>query len=62
MSETLASLDAINKVLVDKETWGHLYPESGKTYKGSILYTHTEYGDIDVIRARWESHPLRSYE
>lgn len=54
MKGTLAVIDAVNKVIVEKETWGHLYPKPGKVYKGSILYTHSAYGDIAIIKSSWE--------
>lgn len=53
-TETLAIIDSVNKKIVLKETWGHLYPKPGKIYKGSILYTNSEYGDLTIIKASWK--------
>lgn len=42
---------------VMSDTWGHLAPEKGRTYHGTILFTHGEYGDIVPIKARFDDLP-----
>lgn len=44
-----------NRVMAD--TWGHLAPSPRKKYRGSILFTHTEFGDILPIRVNFENLP-----
>jgi len=42
-----------SKAEVMKDTWGHLAPKSRCTYKGTILYTVGECGDITCIRSEF---------
>jgi hypothetical protein len=39
---------------VMEETWGHLAPEPGRRYQGTMLFTDSAYGDLVLIEARWE--------
>jgi hypothetical protein len=49
--------ERLAKVL--RETWGHLAPEPGRSYRGSILFAASEYGDYPVmpIRAEFDGLP-----
>ncbi len=34
-----------------QDTWGHLYPEPGKTYYGEMLIAVGEYGDLIIVKS-----------
>lgn len=55
MIETLASIVLENKARQYAATFGHLAPEPHKKYKGTILFTHTAWGDIVLIEAIFHS-------
>jgi hypothetical protein len=38
-------------------TFGHLAPEPRKAYPGTILFTHSEYGQLVPIRAHFDGLP-----
>ena len=40
---------------VMKETWGHLAPKKGQSYKGYIIYAYGGYGDIVLLDAEFEN-------
>jgi hypothetical protein len=52
MQEAFAPAEAKYKAAVMAATWGHLEPEPRVEYRGDIVFTHGEYGDIVVIRTR----------
>ena len=37
-----------------QDTWGHLAPKKGKSYKGTMIYAHGVYGDIVLLYATFE--------
>ena len=39
---------------VMQDTWGHLAPEPGRSYKGRMLYAHGAYGDMVLLDAEFE--------
>lgn len=47
--------DYKNRVMA--HVWGHLAPAPRKKYRGSILFTHTEFGSIVPIRVNFEKLP-----
>src|SRR5687768_11205030 len=53
-TDAFLPVEHANYVAVQEATWGHLAPEKGRTYTGSMLFTQSEYGDIVVIRANFE--------
>ncbi len=38
-----------------KDTWGHLAPKKGQSYKGFMVWAHSAYGDIVLIDANFEN-------
>lgn len=40
---------------VMQDTWGHLAPQRGKSYKGIMVYAHGGYGDIVLLDATFEN-------
>jgi hypothetical protein len=42
---------------VEKETWGHLAPEPGRAYPGTILFAEGEWGDLVLLRANFTDLP-----
>ena len=40
---------------VMQETWGHLAPRKGQSYKGYMVYAHSGYGDIVLIDSGFEN-------
>ncbi len=43
------------KQQVMQDTWGHLAPKKGKTYKGIIIYAYGGYGDIVLLDATFKN-------
>ena len=39
---------------VERDTWGHLAPEQNRSYRGSLLFTHTEWGQWVLIRGNFD--------
>jgi hypothetical protein len=39
---------------VMNDTWGHLAPERGREYVGTVVYTHGCYGDLTIITADFD--------
>lgn len=37
--------------------WGHLAPKRNKAYPGFILFTHSDYGDLTIIKSKFRSLP-----
>lgn len=48
-AETIASGLARDRDRVVSATWGHLAPELGKTYRGSVVFAHSGYGGQTAI-------------
>ncbi|MEU0837301.1 hypothetical protein [Streptomyces sp. NPDC005969] len=42
---------------VEADTWGHLAPETGRVYTGSIVFAHGKYGDVIPLQASFEDLP-----
>jgi hypothetical protein len=57
LQEAFAPIEAVYREAVLRDTWGHLAPEPGRKYAGTILFTHSEYGDITVIRTDFPGLP-----
>lgn len=45
-AETFAPIEARNRQIVLENTWGHLAPEKNKSYKITILFMISEYGNL----------------
>jgi len=54
MAEIFAVSDRAYKARVMASTWGHLAPEQQKVYKGTILFTCGDYGDITPIKCEFK--------
>lgn len=48
LADIAAEIEADHRAAVYAETWGHLAPESGRWYRGEVLFTHSVYGDGSV--------------
>lgn len=57
MQEAFAPAEAEYRNRVIHATWGHLAPEPRKKYRGYVLFTFGEYGDITVIKDNFEGLP-----
>ncbi len=51
LAEAMAPAEAAYQNRVLRGTFGHLAPSIRKKYRGSILFTQTEYGQLVPIRA-----------
>lgn len=42
---------------VDQDTWGHLAPKKNTTYKGRLLVSNTDYGNIghSIVQMEWDN-------
>ena len=40
---------------VMQDTWGHLAPKINKTYKGTMIYAHSVYGDIVLLYSNFKN-------
>lgn len=50
LADVFASIDAHNRDIVESQTWGHLAPEPGKVYQGTIVFACAAYaGDIAYL-------------
>lgn len=43
-----ALIEADNRARVAAEVWGHLAPQLGTIYRGTVLFAHSDYGDGTV--------------
>jgi hypothetical protein len=50
LGSVLADTGAHNRARVEVETFGHLAPKPAQVYRGYILFTLGNYGDITIIR------------
>lgn len=57
MAEAFAPIEAKYKTEVMANTWGHLYPKTRQAYEGSILFAHSEYGDLVPLRTDFPDLP-----
>lgn len=53
----LAVSEAQHRSRVLSATFGHLAPSPRKKYPGTIIFTHTDYGQLLPIRAEFKSLP-----
>ena len=54
--EAFAPVEAINREIVYRDTWGHLAPEPGRKYPGWIMVDHDCYGGYTILE--WEFEGL----
>jgi hypothetical protein len=57
LADAFAEGIAIQRAEATCMTFGHLAPEPGRTYAGSILFAHGEYGDYLPIRTDFPELP-----
>lgn len=57
MEAAFAPVEAMYREQVQQATWGHLAPIPRRTYRGTILFVHGDYGDITPIRVRFPDLP-----
>jgi len=57
MESALAPVLLAQKQAVLKDTWGHLAPVHGKSYRGYIVFTKTAYGDLEIVDADFTDLP-----
>lgn len=57
LADAFAEGIAIQRAQATCATFGHLAPELGREYAGSILFAHGEYGDYLPIRTKFEELP-----
>lgn len=57
LAEAMAPAENHYRNQVIAATFGHLAPEPRKRYPGTILFTQTEYGRLEPIRANFEGLP-----
>lgn len=57
MSEAWAPIEAAQKHRVMRQTFGHLAPIPRNAYRGSILFAHSEYGDLVALRSDFPGLP-----
>lgn len=57
IADAFAPWIAAHKARVMGETWGHLAPKPRQSYRGSILFCHSEYGDLVPIRCDFRDLP-----
>lgn len=57
ISDVFAPVEALYREQVQRATWGHLAPEAGRTYRGTILFAIGEYGDVVPVRVRFKGLP-----
>ena len=57
LAEAFAPAEARHRSQVMAATFGHLAPQVRKKYRGTILFTHSNYGQLVVIRADFKNLP-----
>lgn len=57
LADAFSGHEALYRSQVMAQTWGHLAPEAGKRYSGTILFTQTEYGQLVPIRSDFKDLP-----
>lgn len=57
LSSAFAPAEAAHRSRVMAATFGHLAPSTRKKYRGSILFTQTEHGQLVPIRSSFASLP-----
>lgn len=57
LAEAFAGTEAAHRSRVLAHTFGHLAPSIRKKYHGTILFTHSAYGQLVLIRADFNGLP-----
>jgi hypothetical protein len=57
LADAFAPYEAQYKAEVMANTWGHLYPEPRKKYPGFVIFAHSAYGDLVVIKSEFDDLP-----
>jgi hypothetical protein len=57
MDRAFAPVLLSQKQAVLKDTWGHLAPVRGKSYRGYIVFTKTAYGDLSIVDSDFNNLP-----
>ncbi len=57
MAEAFAPAEAAHRARVMGATWGHLAPKPSNKYEGTILFSHSEYGDLVPLRSDFKDLP-----
>lgn len=58
LAEVFAEGEAINRAIVEVQTWGHLAPEPGRVYAGSMVLAYGCYGADGLVPVRVEFEGL----
>lgn len=56
-AETTASIQALDRARVLNVTFGHLKPRPRKKYRGTLVFTQSEFGQLVPIRAHFPDLP-----
>lgn len=54
MANALAASEAVATMGLQRQTWGHLAPKSGRRYSGCVVFTHTAWGVTTLIDANFD--------
>lgn len=54
MAEAFAPAEAAHRARIMGETWGHLAPKPSNIYTGTIMFAHSEYGDLVPLRTAFD--------
>lgn len=60
LADVADSIDAVNRARVEADTWGHLAPEPGRVYAGTMILAHGCYGRDGLMPVRVEFEELPS--
>ena len=50
MASVFQIIDDNNRRVIQHHTFGHLFPDGEKTFRGHLIVSETDYGDIVVIK------------
>lgn len=57
LSSAFAPAEVAHRNQVTRQTFGHLAPSPRKKYKGSLIFTQSEFGELVPIRVSFEGLP-----
>lgn len=57
LQHVIPQIQADARARVQADMWGHLAPKPRTAYRGTILFTHSEYGDMTLIRTDFGELP-----
>lgn len=57
LAQAFAPAEAAHRARVISATFGHLAPSVRKKYRGTIVFTHSAYGQLVPIRAEFQNLP-----